>query len=133
MPDVVTIRNSHFSKDLEAVAWEDIPTEVIKREQQCWNFDPKSKWHGYAGYAKGYAMVDPNKLTLLTPGIDRADRRLSELRSACHSGGELSPRTARCSGKVRPEQHPVPDDASGRREQAQHPHCEARQFQKSVG
>src|SRR5690242_1553119 len=71
VPDVVTIRDSKFTKDLEAVAWEDIPTEVIKREQQCWNFDPKSKWHGYAGYAKGYAMVDPNKLALLTPGINR--------------------------------------------------------------
>jgi len=71
MPDVVTIRDSQFSKDLEAVAWEDIQTDVIKREQQCWNFDPKSKWHGYAGYAKDYAMVDPNKLALLTPGIDR--------------------------------------------------------------
>jgi ornithine decarboxylase len=71
VPDVVTIRDSRFSKDLEAVAWEDVPTEVIKREQQCWNFDPKSKWHGYAGYAKGYAMVDPNKLALLTPGINR--------------------------------------------------------------
>jgi ornithine decarboxylase len=71
VPDVVTIRDSRFSKDLEAVAWEDIPTEVIKREQQCWNFHPESKWHGYAGYAKDYAMVDPNKLALLTPGIDR--------------------------------------------------------------
>ena len=44
---------------------------MIKREQQCWAFDPQSRWHGYAGYAQGYAMVDPNKLTLLTPGIDR--------------------------------------------------------------
>jgi ornithine decarboxylase len=71
VPDVVTIRDSRFTKDLEEVAWEDIPTEVIKREQQCWNFNPKSKWHGYAGYAKDYAMVDPNKLALLTPGINR--------------------------------------------------------------
>jgi ornithine decarboxylase len=71
VPDVVTIRDSQFSKDLETVSWEDVPTDVIKREQQCWNFDPKSKWHGYAGYAKDYAMVDPNKLALLTPGIDR--------------------------------------------------------------
>jgi arginine/lysine/ornithine decarboxylase len=44
---------------------------VIKREQQCWNFHPSSRWHGYSGYADGYAMVDPNKLTLLTPGINR--------------------------------------------------------------
>ncbi len=71
VPDVVTIRDSKFVKDMADVAWEDIPTEVIKREQQCWNFHPQSKWHGYAGYTDGYAMVDPNKLTLLTPGIDR--------------------------------------------------------------
>ena len=57
--------------DATDTAWEDIPTDVIKREQQCWNFHPKSKWHGYSGYADGYAMVDPNKLSLLTPGIDR--------------------------------------------------------------
>ena len=44
---------------------------MIKREQQCWNFHPRSAWHGYTGYADGYAMVDPNKLALLTPGIDR--------------------------------------------------------------
>ena len=34
-------------------------------------FPSQSTWHGYAGYADGYAMVDPNKLTLVTPGIDR--------------------------------------------------------------
>ena len=71
VPDVVTIRGSKFTEDATDVAWEDLPTEVIKREQQCWNFHPQGKWHGYSGYADGYAMVDPNKLTLLTPGINR--------------------------------------------------------------
>jgi ornithine decarboxylase len=71
VPDVVAIRGSKFTQDATDVAWEDLPTEVLKREQQCWTFDPKSAWHGYAGYADGYAMVDPNKLMLLTPGIDR--------------------------------------------------------------
>ncbi len=71
VPDVVTIRGSRFTDDVTAMRWEDLPTAVIKAEQQCWNFDPAAKWHGYAGYADGYAMVDPNKLTLLTPGIDR--------------------------------------------------------------
>jgi ornithine decarboxylase len=71
VPDVVTIRDSEFTDDLTDVTWEHVPTDVLKREQQCWNFRPESTWHGYAGYAKGYAMLDPNKLTLLTPGIDR--------------------------------------------------------------
>jgi len=71
VPDCVTIRGSRFSDDVTGARWEDLPTAVIKREQQCWNFHPESKWHGYSGYGEGYAMVDPNKLTLLTPGIDR--------------------------------------------------------------
>ncbi len=71
VPDVVTIRGSKFTNDVADVAWESLPTEVIKREQQCWNFHPRSAWHGYSGYADGYAMVDPNKLAVLTPGIDR--------------------------------------------------------------
>ena len=72
VPDKVTIRDSKVTKDVVDAAWESLPTDVLKREQQCWNFHPKAKWHGYAGYADGYAMVDPNKLALLTPGIDRA-------------------------------------------------------------
>ncbi|BCF99858.1 hypothetical protein PPGU19_044270 [Paraburkholderia sp. PGU19] len=71
VPDVVDIRNSRFMADASGVAWEDIPTDVIKREQQCWEFRPEASWHGYTGYADGYVMVDPNKLNLLTPGIDR--------------------------------------------------------------
>jgi ornithine decarboxylase len=72
VPDRVTLRGSAFAEDVTDVPWEDLPTAVLKREQQCWNMDPESRWHGYSGYAGGYAMVDPNKLTLLTPGIDRA-------------------------------------------------------------
>jgi ornithine decarboxylase len=71
VPDTVTLRDSPFFDDAADIPWEDLPTDVIKREQQCWNFHPAATWHGYSGYAEGYAMVDPNKLTLLTPGINR--------------------------------------------------------------
>jgi ornithine decarboxylase len=71
VPDVVTIRGSKLTDDVTAVPWEELPTEVLKGEQQCWTFDPQAAWHGYAGYTERYAMVDPNKLMLLTPGIDR--------------------------------------------------------------
>jgi len=71
VPDTVTLRDSPFFDDAADIPWEDLPTDVIKREQQCWNFNPEATWHGYSGYAVGYAMVDPNKLTLLTPGINR--------------------------------------------------------------
>jgi ornithine decarboxylase len=71
VPEVVTIRGSAHIRDVTGAAWESLPTAVIKHEQQCWNFDPSANWHGYPGLSEGYAMVDPNKLTLLTPGIDR--------------------------------------------------------------
>jgi ornithine decarboxylase len=65
VPDVVALDGGKKS------AWEDVPTAQLKSDQRCWNFQPDAKWHGYAGMADGYAMVDPNKLMLLTPGIDR--------------------------------------------------------------
>lgn len=71
VPDVVTIKDSAFIEDATNVAWEQLPTDVLKREQQCWRFDPEASWHGYTGYVDDYVMVDPNKLMLLTPGIDR--------------------------------------------------------------
>ena len=133
VPDKVTIRNSAITPDVDDAPWESLPTDVLKREQQCWNFHPKAKWHGYAGYVDGYAMVDPNKLALLTPGIDRADRRLSRLRRARDGGRQLSARAARRAGEVRPEQRALPDDAGGGREQAQHADREAGQVQEPVG
>ncbi len=71
VPDRVSVRGSAHGADAIDVPWESLPTELIKLEQQCWNFVPEAPWHGYAGMADGYAMVDPNKLMLLTPGIDR--------------------------------------------------------------
>ena len=78
VPDVVTIKGSPFTADVDQQAWEKLPTEVLKQEQQCWRFDPKSPWHGYAGYSEGYVMVDPNKLMLLTPGINRKTGEYAE-------------------------------------------------------
>ncbi len=71
VPDVVSVRGRNDGDDHIDVPWESLPTELIKKEQQCWRFEPDAAWHGYSGYSDGYAMVDPNKLTLLTPGIDR--------------------------------------------------------------
>jgi ornithine decarboxylase len=71
VPDKVSVTGSKHTSDLTDVRWEDVPTEVLKYEPQCWTFAPEAKWHGYLGYRPGYTMVDPNKLNLLTPGIDR--------------------------------------------------------------
>ena len=54
----------------------------------------EAKWHGYAGYVDGYAMVDPNKLALLTPGIDRQTGEYLRLRRARDGRRQLSARAA---------------------------------------
>jgi ornithine decarboxylase len=71
VPDVVTITDSRFSQPLQGVKWEDIPTDVLAREPACWELAPDARWHGFRHASPGWAMTDPNKLTLITPGFDR--------------------------------------------------------------
>lgn len=54
------------------VAWESLPTETIASDARFWEFTPGAQWHGFRNVTRpGYAMTDPNKLTLITPGFDR--------------------------------------------------------------
>ena len=78
VPDVVTIEDSTFSPPLVRVPWEDIPTDVLAREPACWALAPDARWHGFRHAAPGWAMTDPNKLTLITPGFDRQTGAYSE-------------------------------------------------------
>ena len=71
VPDVVTVTGSPHTADLRDEPWEEVPTPVLLAEQQCWLLRPGARWHGFARVTDGYAMTDPNKLTLVTPGFDR--------------------------------------------------------------
>jgi len=54
------------------VAWEDVPTDLIASDTRYWELTPGAGWHGFKHVSEfGYAMTDPNKLTLITPGFDR--------------------------------------------------------------
>jgi ornithine decarboxylase len=52
-------------------AWEDVPTDALASDAALWELRPDAAWHGFRHVAPGYAMTDPNKLTLLMPGFDR--------------------------------------------------------------
>jgi len=55
------------------MAWEDVPSDQLAASPHHWEFTPGARWHGFKHVARpGYAMTDPNKLTLLTPGFDPA-------------------------------------------------------------
>ncbi len=53
------------------VPWEDVPTDDLAASPAFWALSPGETWHGFTQVAPGYAMTDPNKLTLLMPGFDR--------------------------------------------------------------
>ena len=68
VPDFVSITD-RFG-DTRQIAWETLPTDQLASDQSCWELAPGATWHGFTHLTAGYAMTDPNKLTLLTPGIN---------------------------------------------------------------
>jgi len=51
--------------------WEDVPTDELAANPRYWELTPDARWHGFNHVAPGYAITDPNKLILLTPGFER--------------------------------------------------------------
>ncbi len=51
--------------------WENVPTDDLATTSRYWELSPGTTWHGFTHVGPGYAITDPNKLTLLTPGFDR--------------------------------------------------------------
>ncbi len=71
VPDRVTVPDPADGAPHET-AWEDVPTDALAADARYWELAPGAGWHGFAHVAPGYAITDPNKLILLTPGFDRA-------------------------------------------------------------
>jgi len=42
---------------------------LLRNHAGCWLLHPYDAWHGFDGIEEGYAMLDPIKVTILTPGI----------------------------------------------------------------
>jgi arginine/lysine/ornithine decarboxylase len=72
VPDRVEIPDVSDEGAVHNVAWETVSTDQLATNPSYWELAPGAAWHGFAGMASGFAMTDPNKLTLLTPGFDRA-------------------------------------------------------------
>ncbi|CAA2101904.1 Ornithine decarboxylase, inducible [Methylobacterium bullatum] len=53
------------------VPWESVSTDELASDAKYWELTPGAAWHGFTHVAPNYAMTDPNKLTVLTPGFDR--------------------------------------------------------------
>ncbi|UDL96756.1 amino acid decarboxylase [Lichenihabitans sp. PAMC28606] len=58
--------------------WESVPTDELAAGRQYWEYTPGAAWHGFTHVAEHYAMTDPAKLTILTPGFDRTTGAYAE-------------------------------------------------------
>lgn len=70
-PDWVSIPDSARESGAHRVTWESVSTDQLARNPEFWGLAPDAGWHGFANMAQGFAITDPAKLTLLTPGFDR--------------------------------------------------------------
>jgi len=57
--------------------WQDHDTAAMAHDVRFFNFVPGEAWHAFGGYTKDQYFVDPCKLLLTTPGIDRVSGNYS--------------------------------------------------------
>ena len=69
--DRVTVPGAAPAGSAREMAWEDVPTDELAADPRYWELSPGAAWHGFTHVAPGYAITDPNKLTLITPGFNR--------------------------------------------------------------
>jgi arginine/lysine/ornithine decarboxylase len=69
VPDRVTVPDPAGGAPHET-AWEDVPTDALASDARYWELAPGAGWHGFGHVVPGYAITDPNKLILLTPGFN---------------------------------------------------------------
>ncbi len=43
--------------------------ELLLKNQDCWILHPNDAWHGFGNIDEGYAMLDPIKVSVTTPGV----------------------------------------------------------------
>ena len=78
VPDRVAMRDASRDGAIHDVAWETISTDQLASDARFWQLSPEAGWHGFRNLEAGFAITDPNKLTLLTPGFERATGKYAE-------------------------------------------------------
>ncbi len=57
------------------VLFYEVPEERLCTDPDCWTLKPNEEWHGFGDIEKDYCMLDPIKVSVITPGV-RADGSL---------------------------------------------------------
>ena len=56
-------------KSGKRVRFEDAPPELLATDPDCWVLHPGDTWHGFDDLEDGYCMLDPIKVSVVTPGV----------------------------------------------------------------
>jgi arginine decarboxylase len=51
------------------VRFEEASPDQLATDPNCWVLHPKENWHGFGDLEDGYCMLDPIKVSIVTPGI----------------------------------------------------------------
>ena len=120
VPDRVAIPDVSREGAVHDVAWEAVGTDQLATNPSYWQLAPGAAWHGFAGMEPGFAMTDPNKLTLLTPGFDRATGGYAEHGIPAPVVAQYLRENRIVAGKERPQLAALPADARRRGQQGRH-------------
>jgi ornithine decarboxylase/arginine decarboxylase len=71
VPDRVTLPDVARDGGVHDVTWESVSTDQLAANARFWELAPRAKWHGFTQVKSGFVITDPNKLTLLSPGLNR--------------------------------------------------------------
>ncbi|MCP3965556.1 MAG: lysine decarboxylase [Lentisphaerae bacterium] len=55
---------------VDGVPFEDVPDHKLISSPECWRLRPEDKWHGFEDLDHDYIILDPIKVTVVSPGID---------------------------------------------------------------
>ena len=53
----------------EKIAFANAPDELLVTNPDCWVLHPGEAWHGFKDLEDGYCMLDPIKVSVVTPGV----------------------------------------------------------------
>jgi arginine/lysine/ornithine decarboxylase len=67
---------------IKGVDFERVSPKTLAEDPNCWVLHSKDKWHGFSNLEEGYCMLDPIKVSVVTPGVERDEslRKEGEVR-----------------------------------------------------
>ena len=68
-PEALSVGPDDRTETPHGVRFEDAPPAELAMLQSCWQMRPGADWHGFGALVDDYTMLDPTKVSLVTPGI----------------------------------------------------------------